>query len=429
METRDQDQLRQFKLKRLIKNLQNAQGSGTSMISVIIPPGKKVSDIQKMLTDEAGKAERIKDRANRQGVIRAINSVKEKLKMIGKIPRNGLFVYSGEIMARNGKSTTKMVVSFEPFKPINTSLYKCGSEFETKELKKLMIESDKYGFIIVDGLGTLYGTIQGNHKDVLQKFSVDLPKKHGRGGQSSQRFQRIRLEKRAAYVKKVIEGAVNCFIANDVPTVAGIVVAGYADFKTRVAESQFMDPRLKSIIVSHCDISYGGEQGFNQAIDLSKASLHNLKLVQEQELIGKFYEEINLDTGKIVYGIRDTMKCLEESVIERFLVWDNLETIRVVVKNKDTEEPEIKYFSPEEYEQMDATEGFDVLEEEDLVDWLAENVGGYGTELEFVTDQSPEGSQFVKGFGGVGGFLRFKYEFDEMEYGYYDDDDDDDGFI
>jgi hypothetical protein len=38
---------------------------------------------------------------------------------------------------------------------------------------------------------------------VLHKFSVDLPKKHGRGGQSALRFARLRLEKRQNYVTKV----------------------------------------------------------------------------------------------------------------------------------------------------------------------------------------------------------------------------------
>jgi len=30
--------------------------------------------------------------------------------------------------------------------------------------------------------------------------------------------------------------------------------------------------------------------------------------------------------------------------------------------------------------------------------------------LEFITDKSQEGFQFVKGFGGIGGFLRYKID-------------------
>jgi peptide chain release factor subunit 1 len=35
--------------------------------------------------------------------------------------------------------------------------------------------------------------------------------------------------------------------------------------------------------------------------------------------------------------------------------------------------------------------------------------------LEFVTDRSQEGSQFCKGFGGIGGLLRWKVDFVELE--------------
>ena len=40
----------------------------------------------------------------------------------------------------------------------------------------------------MDGNGALFGTLSGNTRDVVHKFSVDLPKKHGRGGQSALRF-------------------------------------------------------------------------------------------------------------------------------------------------------------------------------------------------------------------------------------------------
>jgi hypothetical protein len=55
----------------------------------------------------------------------------------------------------------------------------------------------------MDGNGCLFGTLSGNTREVLHKFSVDLPKKHGRGGQSALRFARLRMEKRHNYVRKV----------------------------------------------------------------------------------------------------------------------------------------------------------------------------------------------------------------------------------
>lgn len=35
------------------------------------------------------------------------------------------------------------------------------------------------------------------------------------------------------------------------------------------------------------DVSYGGENGFNQAIELAAESLSNVKFIQEKKLIGK----------------------------------------------------------------------------------------------------------------------------------------------
>lgn len=44
--------------------------------------------------------------------------------------------------------------------------------------------------------------------------------------------------------------------------------------------------RLQSKVLKLVDISYGGENGFNQAIELSTEVLSNVKFIQEKKLIG-----------------------------------------------------------------------------------------------------------------------------------------------
>jgi len=107
----------------------------------------------------------------------------------------------------------------------------------------------------MDGNGCLFGTVQGNNKEILLKFSVDLPKKHGRGGQSAPRFGRLRLEKRQAYVKKVAEHTNNLFITNERPNIKGIILAGSADFKLEIPDSENFDTRLKPLILKAVDVS------------------------------------------------------------------------------------------------------------------------------------------------------------------------------
>jgi len=63
----------------------------------------------------------------------------------------------------------------------------------------------------------------------------------GRGGQSALRFARLRMEKRHNYVRKVAETAVQMFISNDRPNVVGLVLAGSADFKTELSQSDMFD--------------------------------------------------------------------------------------------------------------------------------------------------------------------------------------------
>ncbi len=77
-----------------------------------------------------------------------------------------------------------------------------SSDSLMRELMSLM-HACRYGFIVMDGNGSLFGTLSGNTREVLHKFTVDLPKKHGRGGQSALRFARLRMEKRHNYVRKV----------------------------------------------------------------------------------------------------------------------------------------------------------------------------------------------------------------------------------
>lgn len=222
---------------------------------------------------------------------------------------------------------------FAPFKQINTSLYKCDSVFHTEEVKKLLEDNDKFGFIIMDGNGSLFGYVQGNNRHVINKFTVDLPKKHGRGGQSANRFARIRTERRHNYLRKVAESATAAFITNDRPNVRGLILAGSAEFKNDLQKSDLFDIRLQPIVLRVVDISYGGENGFNQAIEISSDTLGGVKFIHEKKVIGKFFEEINVDSGKFVFGLKDTMEAIDNGSVEILIVWENLPYNRLVLKD------------------------------------------------------------------------------------------------
>ncbi|KAJ2747023.1 translation termination factor eRF1, partial [Coemansia sp. BCRC 34490] len=203
-------------------------------------------------------------------------------------------------------------------------------------------------------------------------------------------------------------------------------------FKNDLAKSDLFDPRLAAKVIKTVDVSYGGENGFDQAINLSQEALSNVKFVQEQRLINKYFEEIAQDTGKIVYGVTDTLRALDAGAVETLIVWENLDVKRYVFTDAEGSEIE-RYLTPEQEADrsnfLDNTTGADLnlVSEGPLLEWLAEIYKQKGAALEFITDRSQEGSQFVKGFGGMGGLLRWQLDVSQLagadnEDLYYDSD-------
>jgi len=311
----------------------------------------------------------------------------------------------------------------------------CDNRFHTEALSELMEDDDKFGFLIMDGNGSLYGTVTGSHREVLHKFSVELPKKHGRGGQSALRFARLRLEKRHNYVRKVGEIAVQQFIPNgETPNIKGLIMAGSAEFKQDLAtNTDLFDQRLAAIVMPPLlDISYGGEAGFSQAIELASETLKNVKFIQEKKLVTGFLDEVSMDTGKYCFGIKDTMEGLEAGAVQTLIIWEELELKRLVIRNPHTDTTEVKYVTPEQEKDpklyVDKETGVElkVEDNEAFLDWIVLNYKSFGAKLEIITDRSQEGNQFVKGFGGVGGLMRYKLEFDLLEEPDLQEDSDDD---
>lgn len=271
----------------------------------------------------------------------------------------------------------------------------------------------------MDGNGALFGTLSGNTREILQKLSVDLPKKHGRGGQSALRFARLREEKRHNYVRKIAELAVQNYITADKINVAGLILAGSADFKNDLNQSDMFDGRLQSKVIKIVDVSYGGENGFNQAIELASETLSNVKFVQEKKLIGKYFEEISQDTGKVCYGIEDTLKALELGAAEILIVYENLDVSRWVLKDSTGAEVIVHTTKAQEenrelFTDKETGAEMEVIEQTSFLEWLAESYKDFGATLEFVSDRSSEGNQFVKGFGGIGAILRYKVNFEQL---------------
>ncbi|KAM1107124.1 hypothetical protein ACFX2B_003883 [Malus domestica] len=194
-------------------------------------------------------------------------------------------------------------------------------------------------------------TKDGKEKKVT---SITLTCRRNTQEEGNQLFDLITLDRKHAITMlytKTAELAKSLFInpATNQPSIKGLIQVGSADFKTRLSEL---------------------------------------------DLVGKYFGKFNQDTGKYVVGVEDTLKALEMGAVKAFIVWENQELNRYVLKNSKTDEIVVKHFNKKQKKMS-------------LLAWFAGEYKCFGCALEFVTTKSQEGSQFYQGIGSIGGLLRY----------------------
>jgi peptide chain release factor subunit 1 len=154
---------------------------------------------------------------------------------------------------------------------------------------------------------------------------------------------------------------------------------------------------LKNKVVQVIDVSYGGENGLNEAITLASEALNNVKFVAEKKLVSKFFEQIALDTGMIVFGIDDTIKALELSALETIMLYEDIEAHRYVLKHPIKGDTKVLILTPlleknsKVFGDAETQVSYEVVEREPLAEWICNNYSNFGAKLEFITDKSQEG--------------------------------------
>ena len=398
----NKDHVEIWRLRRKLEFIERLKPSpNTSVFTLLIRPDDQVTRIRSMINEELSKASNIKSSSNRVSVQEGQRAIIEYLKTCRFLPKNGLACYyASSVSDPSSNKEFKLKLFFEPPRTIPRFVYNCDTGFEIETLKEMLQDDKAIGYIIIDGKGSLFATVRGNSKTIHNKISVDLPRKHTRGGQSASRFARIREDARKTYISLVSEKASEVFITNNLPNVEHIVIAGQAQLKECLEKSAKFDQRLKPIISMVITVDYGGHAGLNEAIKQSTNDLVNFRLGHEIKLLSFFMEHLN--NGKedmVVYGLKNVMRALEEGAVETLICFQDLNVIRWEFNDGQKDpcflepgiEPECKT----------------IIGSTPLIDWLADKVSTFGSKLELVSDQSAEGTMLVKGFQGLVGILRY----------------------
>ncbi|KAH3764669.1 peptide chain release factor eRF/aRF subunit 1 [Pelomyxa schiedti] len=342
----------------------------------------------------------------------------------------GICLFYGR--GKNNQTYSEVIIP-EAKMHLPKSVYFCDAKFHVGPIFEMLEQSpNAYAFIVVDGKGSIFALLQNGCCKVLHHINVDLPNKHGRGGQSALRFNRLRVEARHNFLTKINELAVRAFIdADGQVNVRGIVIAGVASLKTEV--STRLDDRLKSKLMQVVDTSYGGNSGLHEAIS-SCSTLVASESFALKSLLSEFFRHLSEDTNLACFGASNVMQAVEQGAVNKLLVWENSKCRRFVLTNTNTSTEQVIWGAklPEGVVQSASTQR--VTSDQLLLEWLEMNpsAGGGVAEVIVLSADSPESTQFIQGFSGLGALLRFPVVFEEnveeLNNAIISDEDDGDGF-
>ncbi len=205
-------ELQKYEFRRSLEEVRKLSGRGTELISLYVPPSRQVSDVSNYLRSEYSQSSNIKSASTRKNVQAAISSILSRLKNFKSPPENGLVFFVGHRSV--GADQTDMIqFVLEPPEPVPTFIYRCDSQFFTEPIEGMLETKDKYGLIVIDRSEATVGMLHGKRIVPIKNMQSLVPSKHGRGGQSARRFERLIEIAAHEYYKKVADVANEAFLS------------------------------------------------------------------------------------------------------------------------------------------------------------------------------------------------------------------------
>ena len=353
-------------LRKFVEQLASYRGRHTELVSVYIPAGYELVKIINHLKEEQGTASNIKDKRTRTNVIDSLEKMIRHLRLFKKTPENGLAVFSGNVSEKESQVKLE-VFSVEPPEPINMRLYRCDQSFVVDLLRDMVVQKETYGLLVVDRREGTVGLLRGSSVVEIANHTSDVPGKTTKGGQSQQRYARLREEAAHNFFKRIAETANKEFADKDIK---GIIVGGPGPSKEDFLNGDYLQTRIKEKVLGMKDLSYTGAFGLNELVDKSHDLLANEEVVEEKKIIDKFFYALSTKGGgKAAYKKAEVLDALKRGAVE------------VLILSEDLEDKEM----------------------EDLED-KAEAIGA---KVKVVSSDTTEGRQ-IRYFGGVVAILRYK---------------------
>ena len=398
-----------YKFRRALEQIEEAEGRGTELVSVYIPPERPIFEVTNYLRAELSQSSNIKSASTKKHVTQAIESAMQRLRAYRMPPSNGLVIFTGH--KQIGADQTQMVTFvLEPPEPITSFLYRCDSKFYTAPLHEMLAEKDVYGLVVIDWSEATIGVLRGKRIEVIKNLQSQVPSKHRMGGQSARRFERGHDIAVHEWYKKIGELMTEAFLNR--PELKGVIIGGPGYSKEEFATGDFVHHELKKkIIPTFLDTGYTDEYGLRELVEKSREILSGLDLMREKTLVQRLMEEIRkADGGLAAYGEEQVRNALRLGAVDTLLISEGLRKVRLKLRCANGDwEGEKTVDDTGELPVCPKDGGpLTVLENRELIEDLTSLAGQMGTNVELISKESEEGQLLLRAFGGIAAILRFR---------------------
>lgn len=418
---KDESTYKRFLLKKELDYLRTKKGFHTELITLMIPPDRKLSDVTNYLKNEINESSNIKSKLTRKNVIDSITSLLQKLKTIRDVPDNGLFMFSGAIPQGNTAGTEKNELYIvEPIEQVTNFKYHCSSEFYLEPLEDMLNEKQTYGIIVIDNKEVAIGWVRGSHIEVVKTSSSGVMGKHNAGGQSQRRFERLHDEAVQGFIRRSGELSNEVFVPlQEQGVLEGIFVGGAGHTKYAFANDGQLDYRIKDKILEFYDIGVGGAEGIRAVLIKAEDKIANVRYMKEKKLMQDFLYNLSRDTGLVTYGEKEVREALERGAVDTLLLSEALDYSRVTLLCEQcqySEEYTVKNSELKDFEDKKEKENcsecqsslYSIADVKDLRENLGEIAENLGTNIEMISNETEEGETLISTFGGIAATLRYR---------------------
>ena len=405
-------QQRRLRLKKALQELSVMKGMGTELVTVIIPPDRMISDVRHQLSNEAGQAANIKSKSTKKHVTDAIESALSSLNRYKTPGDGGIAIFVGHVIIGNNKTRLTSTVIDDPPEPFSSFRYRCDSTFEISQLEEMLIDRTSYALFVIDRSEAAYGLASGKRLHCQEHITSLVPSKHGRGGQSAQRFERLIEEAAHNFFKKATERASNYWLPM-VQNLKGVIIGGPGATKDFVVKNDYFHHEIKKLIAEpYFDVGYSNESGLRELIQRAGSTMDQIELDVERTIVDEFLQEVMKANPKATFGEMMIRAALEQGAVATLLLSESITKRRVSwicngcknnwisTHDKSLAKPVCPDCKGEQIKE-------DIENSMDLIDDLTILAGHTSAKVVLISMDTEEGATLSDAFGGIAALLRY----------------------